>query len=483
MSPVKVPFTSRIASAILASPIGKAIQAALAVSAETDLTFFPQGLSNTYRDRIDYDRATILSECLRAWRVNPIARRVVILTTAFIIGEGLQPKSKNKATDKFLKEWWNHELNDLDTQIPEWSDEKERTGDLFLLCSVNNMNGMMYVRAIPSEQIKDIQTAENDARQEKYYLRGEIDESPYPAYDPTQEQDHFVLHYSTNRPVGAKFGEPNLAPLIPWIGRFATWLEDRARLNHFRSAFMYIVRGKYKNEEERKKREAHINMNPPRPGTVLVSNDDDAAEKWGILSATLDSFDASVDGLAMKKMIAIGAGFPLHYLAEPESSTRTTAEASGSPTFRSLEQEQKRFVQFIQRLARLAVSLRKAHNKNLVPDTVIIEAPDITERDNAQLAMAFARAYPSLAELFDRGLIDETELMKRCYLLMGQVYDGTAPKGLKKPLEAKPVTPPDDPEAKKDDEPEEENLNQSKPKKKAVNLENDCGCGNDKALP
>lgn len=462
-------------------PAAQEVKAALAVSPITDNNFFPSGMSDLYRDRVSYDRETILAETLRSWRINPIARRIVILNTAFIIGEGFVPKSANKATQNFITEWWTNDLNDLDAQLPEWTDEITRTGDLFLLCSIAD-NGMLYARAVPSEQIKDIQCKANDVRQEVFYSRGEIDHDGYPAYDPNEEQSHFMLHYTTNRPVGAKFGEPLLAPLLPWIGRFSTWLEDRARLNHFRNAMMYIVRGKFKSEAERAARENYLNAHPPTPGSVRVTGEDEA---WGILSATLDSFDASVDGLALKKMIAIGAGFPLHYLAEPESSTRTTAEASGSPTFRSLEQEQKRFVKFIEKLVRLAVELRKVHNRNLVPKTISIEAPDITERDNAQLAMAFARGYPHLADLFDRGLIDETELMKRCYLLMGATYDDTAPKGLKRPLvnTTQPSEPVDDPEAKKSEEPEEEAANQAKPKKKAVNLENDCGCGNDRALP
>ncbi len=53
---------------------------------ETDDNFFPgENLSQMYRDRYDYDRKTILAECLRAWRVNPLARRIVKLMSMFIV--------------------------------------------------------------------------------------------------------------------------------------------------------------------------------------------------------------------------------------------------------------------------------------------------------------------------------------------------------------------------------------------------------------
>jgi hypothetical protein len=61
---------------------------------ETDSNFYPgSNMSSLYRDRYDYDRQTILSEYLRAWRVNPIARRIVKLISMFVVGEGIKVQS------------------------------------------------------------------------------------------------------------------------------------------------------------------------------------------------------------------------------------------------------------------------------------------------------------------------------------------------------------------------------------------------------
>jgi hypothetical protein len=95
--------------------------------------------------------------------------------------------------------------------------------------------------------------------------------------------------------------------MLPWIGRFSTWLEDRARLNHFRNSIMYILRLKgtiAKGEKDRRAEE--LNANPPKPGSVLVT---DEGEDWGILTPQLDAFDASLDGLALKRMIAAGIDY------------------------------------------------------------------------------------------------------------------------------------------------------------------------------
>ena len=50
-----------------------------------------------------------------------------------------------------------------------------------------------------------------------------------------------MLHYAINRPVGAQWGESDLAPVLRWLSRYAAWLEDRARLNRFRNSFPYVV--------------------------------------------------------------------------------------------------------------------------------------------------------------------------------------------------------------------------------------------------
>jgi hypothetical protein len=413
---------------------------------ENDNTFYVgDNASGLYRDRFDYDRTTIISECLRAWRVSPLARTLVNLNTQFIVGEGYVIKSDHAATNKFLQEWWTHPLNNLNQQIPEWCDERTRTGNLFPLITAVP-DGMTYVRMVPSELIKDIQTAKNDVMQEVYYIPA-LEEMPiWKAYNPQEpampaegtDSNSFMRHYVTNRPIGVVWGEPDLAPLLPWIGRYSTWLEDRVRLNHFRTSFMYVVRGVFADAGAKKRREVELNSNPPKSGSVLVT---DKSEDWGILSASLDSFDAAVDGIALKKMIALGWGIPLHYLAEPESSTRTTAEASGTPTFRMLEKKQHEFIDMLLDLARIAVKVRKEVDRRVKPESnITIEAGDITERDNSNLALAASRIEPVMADLYDRELIDENQLLTTTYAMMGEVYDSSKNnmknKGKRRPLKA-----------------------------------------------
>jgi hypothetical protein len=407
-----------------------ALEAALALSPERDNNFFTGGLSGLYEDRNSWDRKKIFAESLRAWRVNPIARRIVRLQTSFAIGKGLTIKSDNPQVQEFLQAWWNHPLNQFNRNVKRWKDEDTRTGNLFPLFNVQD-DRMSIIRMVPAEQIEDIETVENDIEQKTGYFKNESKTEKWDAYKPGTNQTTFMLHFPSNQPVGSPWGEADLSPLLVWIGRFSSWLENRARLNQFRTAFMYVIRGAYASDTERKTREMHLNANPPKSGSVLVLNSNNG-EEWGILSANLDSFDASMDGTAMKKMIMDGIGHPMHWHAEGESAISTTAEAAGTPTFRTLEEMQNDFYEMLITMGRVALEVKGIDAEDA---KIWVEGPDITERDNATLALALGRAYPQLAELFDRDAIDEKEFMRLVYKTFAEVWDETkTPTIKKKPL-------------------------------------------------
>ena len=90
--------------------------------------------------------------------------------------------------------------------------------------------------------------------------------------------------------------------------------------------------------------------------------------------AAAASQEAGEDGLAAKRMIAAGAGIPLHFLAEPESATRTTAECAGGPTFRRYEQRQKFFLWMLGDLTRAAYSSAGAGEAQVKADCAIARA-------------------------------------------------------------------------------------------------------------
>jgi hypothetical protein len=230
-----------------------------------------------------------------------------------------------------------------------------------------------------------------------------------------------MLHYAINRPVGSVWGESDLGPILRWLSRYASWLEDRARLNHFRTAFLYVVRSRFSSEAERRARQASLSSAPPSPGSILVTDD---SETWDVLHPTLEADDAANDGMALKKMIAAGAGIPMHFLAEPEGTTRTTAEASGGPTYRHFEQRQKFFLWLLEDLLHKAVQRRATVDHKVSPRVKInLHGADISSRDNLSLAMAAGNMLNVLTETRSRGLIDDAEFLRLVYRFSGEAVN------------------------------------------------------------
>jgi len=414
---------------VLAGQIDAAVRTRLAV-VENDKSFLVGTRSVTGdRDRQSYDREDILEDALEAWRLNPLARRIVELTTQYVVGGGLRFSVDHTATHAFVDQFWNHELNQLPMRAVEWCDELTRSGEIFLLVTTGP-DGMSYVRIIPALNVKEIITAPNDVQQELEYVvisADQLDESRYPGAPSRLSRAldggylPFVLHYAINRPAGAVRGESDLAPLLRWLSRYSGWLEDRARLNRFRNSFLWQVSAKFATEAERLARQSALALNPPAPGSILVT---DESEVWSVMSPKLESADAAEDGLALKKMIAAGAGLPLHFLAEPEGSTRTTAESAGGPTYRRFEQRQQFFTWLIGDLLRLVIERRRLVDGSVKADArIVVRGADLSARDNAALAVAASTVVSAFQSFRDRGLIDDLELMRLAYRFLGEVVD------------------------------------------------------------
>ena len=391
-----------------------------AVVKETDDTISTGSLAfnGAFRNRYEYDRQAQLLEITNLYRSSPIARRVIEISTEFIIGDGFVFNSPSRRAERFLKEFWGDPLNDLDAQLPEWAAEALRTGDLFILFSVDAA-GMSYVRAVPAEQISEIVTAPNDYRQELAYQRSTLEEGSWPAYQPGTEQRAFILHFPLNRMVGATFGESDLLPIRYWIRLYQEFLENRARLNHFRQIFTYVLQRNFASQAEKEVYLRSFAASLPRKSGGILALDRD--ETLGVVAPQLASSEAEVDGLTLKRMIALGAGLPMHYLAEPESSTRSTAEASGRPAFKRFKARQQFLRHALGSVLRTALEVRGSLDSSFPARAPIeINVPDVTERDNASLAAAVQHITQAFVPLYNAKKISARELIRLVYKFLAE---------------------------------------------------------------
>jgi hypothetical protein len=182
-----------------------------------------------------------------------------------------------------------------------------------------------------------------------------------------------------------------------------------------------VVQAKFASEAQRKARQTALNAAPPQPGSILVADEN---ETWSAIHPRLESADAEKDGLAIKKMIAAGAGVPMHFLAEPEGTTRTTAEAAGGPTYRRMEQRQQFFLWVMQDLLTIALARRAKVDKKInVAAELSVTGADISSRDNSSLSQAAYYMITVLDDMRDRKLISNDEFLRLIYRFFGETID------------------------------------------------------------
>lgn len=421
-------WRERMAERLFGKYIGRRVQCA--VKAVDDRWWNQIGGAVGPQDRPWGDAREALSDGLAAWRDNPLARRIVALTTDYVVGDGIRIDSELPAVADFIRRLWDASQNHLELRLHAWCDELTRAGELFLAMATNPGDGISYFRAIPAARIDRIEADPDDLEREWRYH--ELCAGGAAAADCATEGrwwpspiaggagEPVVLHFAVNRPVGSLRGEGDLAPLLPWLRRYREWLEDRVRVNRLRNSFVWQVKlhNAAPGDVERKRMQYR---QPPSPGSIVVSDEN---EEWQALAARLDGPQAAGDGKALRLLIAAGAGIPLHFLSEGESATRATAAEMGGPTFRHYRQRQLHFVAMLEEIVRQAAVRAAGMGRLALPadgDLRLTHVlPDLTREDNLQLAQAMKTAAEALGLLRDRGWIDDAAAVRLAYRFAGE---------------------------------------------------------------
>lgn len=343
------------------------------------------------------------ADAMEAWRKHPQARRIIDTTTDYVLGDGLTPQAPGQM-GRFIQQFWTHRQNRMDLRLPDLVDELSRSGDLFIAMFRNPGDGMSYVRAIPKSNIIKIETADNDWETElAYHERARVGEEAKVWLSPNHPEaataDAVMMHYAINRPIGALWGDSDLAPIIPWLLRYSRMLEDRVRLNWAARVFYWFVKVPKADVQAT---QAKYSKDTPQPGAIIVHNE---AEEWDMKTPNLGGGDAANDLQAVRMMVAVGAGQPPHWLADSMDVNLATATAMEKQAVRHLARRQNMVADMVSDLCHVAYS--RAYNQTAatrrIPtrDAIVVELPDISRDDNSSLATAggqLATAFNSLTQ-------------------------------------------------------------------------------------
>jgi len=402
-----------------------------AVKAVDDRWWAQIGGATGPQDRPWATAAAQVGDSLAAWRDNPLARRIVALTTDYVVGDGITVSSERPEIADFIRRLWDHPLNRLGLRLYAWCDELTRSGELFLVLSTNPADGLSYVRSTPAVRIDGIETDADDLERELrcHELGGPSLASGtagelgrwWPTPHTGEATEPVMLHFAINRPVGALRGEGDLTPLLPWLRRYREWLEDRVRVNRLRNSFVWQVRLSNADPEDVERKRQQYRQ-PPSAGSIIVSDDN---EQWQAAGGgggrqrreQRRQGAAPVDRGRRRGAAALpergrighagdggGDGRPdLAPLPAPAAPLRQRAGGAdrggggaGRPPWGSSPR-------------RPTATLRLTH-----------VLPDLTREDNLALAQAMRAAAEALGPLHDRGWLDDAAALRLVYRFAGE---------------------------------------------------------------
>jgi hypothetical protein len=339
------------------------------------------------------------------YRTNPLAFRLIQLQVDHVLGDGLALKSNEPQIQAELDLWWDHPLNNLAVRQFEMLTGLAMDGEIFVTIHENPYDLTSYVRMVPASLIDRIETNPDDLQDELRYHQTAQPMTPDTLMrmpSALQAEGRWwdradMRHYAINRPVGVVRGQSDLAPLLPWLRRYRDWLTDRVRLNKFRTAYLWHVQLKGADRRAILQRQSELAV-PPSPGSIIVSNEN---ENWLAVQPDIKASDVVNDGLAIRLMIAAGAGVPLFWLAEAEHTARGTAAEMSRPTYKHYRQRQLYFGWLMRSLA--VDALRRRGLVDVRLEQVEAEFPELEPDQSLQVASAMAQLTDSLVQAKEQG--------------------------------------------------------------------------------
>lgn len=389
-------------------------------------------------------------QSLASWRrearllylFNPLYRGMIETFVSYVVGEEFTINIRHPSNEQASKvaietfeNWAHREGSDFEERCEEivrractdgecivW----ERTGPIHSTTAPANESGpsTALLRFLEPEQMKEppdrvirdksgltaddialrsftegVETAKHDPETVyAYWFCDPVDESKWDRIDQND-----IRHVKINCSRNAKRGIPLLLTVTDKIRDYDKWMTSRLVLNQIRSAIAMVI---YRNESvpddmakaigEESDGYADSTGTDGRPvrvpqrivesGTVMHLNIDDKAE---FLSPNIQAQDASADGMAILRLIAVALGLPDYMVTGDASSSsyssQQVAEARGAKTLLSW---QRRFYRHIALLVRdvIQVEAGRISKADIMALRISVRGPKVIARDPLDIA-------------------------------------------------------------------------------------------------
>jgi hypothetical protein len=394
---------------------------------------------NTIRDLNPLMHERMQAVCFYLKSTTPFGKRIVEVITSYVVGEGFKPAAAEVAVQEVVTEFWNDQVNNIDQALKDYCDELTTFGELCLVTAVNPVSGKVRLGYIDPLQLDSVEygTIETASGQQQILIpvavwlkrkqtetvgqRLEIvraDEDPNSETFGQLKGDCF--YFAINKAKGASRGLSELFSLADWIDVFDQMMFDFADRVRFLNAFVwhYTINGadEKKLEEWQKK----VTKNPPRQGSVQVTNENVKIEAQ---TPSFQGADMSEATRSIKLYGLGGAGLPAWFFADPVDSNRSTADEMTGPTGKKLTDRQNNLKSALMQVLTFVVQQSIYHG--VLPEgidtTLSLQVPDLMIKDLQKAAMTMGAVVNSVSIMAENGYITNKTAARASHVVLTQI--------------------------------------------------------------
>ena len=357
---------------------------------------------------------------------NPLIKRAVLTQTQYVFGQGVNIHAKQPLVNDVIQAFWDDRKNKAELTEHQALQVKETElqcfGNLFFVFFTNRFNGHVRVRTIPMDQIMEIVTNPDDAKEPWYYKRvwqqegfnvttGQYITKLQTAYYPDWrykpkikgignipiEIETPVYHVAVNRLSDQKFGVSEIYAGLDWARAYKEFLENLATIHKALARFAWKISlskggttgvAAVKAQLESTLGTGTETNPPPTTGSTAVITDSVKLEAV----RTRGAATKADDGRYLRLMVSSATGIFEHYLTgDPSTGNLATAKAMELPMLIMFRDRQQLWTSIlseifdfvIEQAVRAGVIQGKVE-KDDYGEEVVVLAND-TENDNPDL--------------------------------------------------------------------------------------------------
>lgn len=291
----------------------------------------------------EWDMATrryVLENTHSAAQRNPLAKQALKYASNFVIGEeGFRLRCDNDELRKVLQAFIDHEDNQIRKYERQVIKDLMQDGELFIRYFTEK--GEVVAAPLRPWECEGIKTELGFFRRKESYefqFQKTTGDTPFADYKTVPESipAKEVQHLAVNNSAYELRGRPDLFVVLPWLKAHKDWLENRARLNHWRTALIFHVKLAGASPAQVAAWQQRLKK-PPTPGSMLVSTD---ALELNAITADIKAMDAAEDGRQIKLMVAVGLSLPEYFLGDGHNVNLASATKQELPALTSFGEYQ-----------------------------------------------------------------------------------------------------------------------------------------------